>query len=71
MIREGSKVGWRWGDGRASGVVQEVFHEPVSRTIDGNEVKRDASKDEPAYLIRQDDGQRVLKSASEVERVDD
>ncbi len=71
MIREGTRVQWAWGDGHAAGEVEEVFHESVSRTIDGNEVKREASEDDPAYLIRQEDGQRVLKSASEVERADD
>jgi len=71
MIREGTKISWKWGNGRATGQVEEVFHEPVTKTIDGNEVKRTASENDPAYLIRQDDGQRVLKSASEVERFDD
>ena len=71
MIRESTKVSWAWGDGQASGEVQEVFNEPVVRTIDGTEVKRNASEDDPAYLIRQEDGQRVLKSASEVERADE
>lgn len=71
MICEGTRVSWAWGNGRAEGEVQEIFHEPVSRTIDGNEVKRSASEDDPAYLIRQDDGQRVLKSDSEVLRTGD
>jgi len=38
----------------------------VTRTIDGTEVTRDASEDEPAYMIKQDDGGKVLKSASEL-----
>ncbi|MBK1828508.1 DUF2945 domain-containing protein [Haloferula rosea] len=70
MIREGTNVSWSWGNGTAKGEVTEVFHEKVTRTIDGNEVTRDASEEEPAYLIRQDDGAQVLKSASEVERSD-
>jgi len=68
MIREGTCVSWAWGAGRGRGTVEEVYREPVVKTIDGNDIKRDASEDNPAYLIRQDDGQPVLKSASEVER---
>ena len=70
MIRAGTGVAWDWGQGTAVGTVEEVFHEDVSRTIDGHQVQRQASRDEPAYLIRQDDGQRVLKSQSEVQRAD-
>jgi hypothetical protein len=68
MIKEGTKVEWQWGDGKASGEVAEVYHSDISKQIDGETIKRKASKDEPAYLIRQDDGQKVLKSRSEVER---
>ena len=71
MIREGTKVEWNWSGSKASGKVKEVFKDDVTRTIGGNEVTREASEDEPAYLIEQEDGDRVLKSASEVTRVDD
>lgn len=66
MIKKGSDVKWKWGKGFAKGTVQETFHEDVERTINGNTVKREASQDNPAYLIKQNDGQRVLKSSSEV-----
>lgn len=65
-IHIGDEVTWEWGSGTASGEVTERFTEHVSRTIDGTEVVRDASEDNPAYLIRQNDGQEVLKSASEL-----
>ena len=68
MIKKGTEVKWKWGDGTAKGEVQEVFHGDVERTIDGNKVKREASQDSPAYLIMQDDGSRVLKSSDEVSR---
>lgn len=70
MIREGTKVEWSWGNGSAVGEVEEIFREDVSKTIDGTDVSRNASDDNPAYLIVQDDGAKVLKSASEVSRVD-
>ena len=64
----GTKVKWKWGAGWASGKVEERFTDKVSRTIEGNKVTREASDDEPAYLIEQEDGDRVLKSHSEVEK---
>ena len=62
----GDKVEWDWGSGTATGSVTEVFTDDVTRTIKGNEVKRNASDDDPAYLIEQDDGDEVLKSGSEL-----
>ena len=70
MIREGTRVRWKWGDGHAEGTVTERFESPVTRTIDGNEVTRNGSADDPALVIEQDDGQRVLKLHGEVERAD-
>ncbi|ODT71956.1 MAG: DUF2945 domain-containing protein [Pelagibacterium sp. SCN 63-23] len=65
-LRKGSKVTWKWGANTASGKIVERFTQPVSRVIKGSEVKRHASAKEPAYLIEQEDGDRVLKSRSEV-----
>ena len=65
-MRKGTWVHWHWGKSEAEGKVQEKFMEPVSRMINGTVVKRNASKEEPAYLIRQADGGEVLKSASEL-----
>lgn len=65
---KGDEVKWSWGQGEATGTVQEVFTRRVSRTIKGNEVTRNADEDNPAYLIEQDDGDRVLKSESELEK---
>lgn len=62
----GDEVEWTWGSGTGTGTVQEVFTERVTRTIDGTEVTRDADADNPAYLIEQEDGARVLKSESEL-----
>ena len=43
-----------------------AVHRQVTRTIKGNEVTRNATDDDPAYLIEQEDGDRVLKSGSEL-----
>ncbi|WP_265501370.1 hypervirulence associated TUDOR domain-containing protein [Paracoccus beibuensis] len=70
MFRKGTKVEWNWSGSTATGKITEVFTDDVERTIKGSKIKRKASKDEPAYMIEQDDGDRVLKSRSELKRVD-
>ncbi|MGF1453904.1 MAG: DUF2945 domain-containing protein [Alphaproteobacteria bacterium] len=63
----GTRVSWNWGSGQGEGSVREVFRERVEKTIKGSEVVRNASEDDPAYLVVQDDGDVVLKSQSELE----
>ncbi|MEM8750665.1 MAG: DUF2945 domain-containing protein [Pseudomonadota bacterium] len=65
---EGTKVEWDWGNGVGQGEVAKVYTRKITRTIKGSEVTRDASEDEPAYLIEQDDGDEVLKGHSEVRK---
>jgi hypothetical protein len=65
-IRKGSKVTWKWGSSTAEGTVAEVHREKVTRTIKGEKITRDGSKDDPAYVIEQEDGGKVLKLKSEV-----
>ncbi|SMY06322.1 DUF2945 domain-containing protein [Flavimaricola marinus] len=67
-IREGDTVEWDWGNGTGTGTVQSVFAHETTRKIKGSEVTRKGSKDDPALYIKQDDGDAVLKLASEVER---
>jgi hypothetical protein len=66
-IHIGDEVRWNWGSGSGTGKVTERFTRKVTRTISGSEITRNASEDEPAYLIEQDDGGRVLKSSTELE----
>lgn len=70
MIRKGTEVKWEWGNGTATGKVTETFTKKVTRTIKGNEVTRDGSDDDKALLIEQEDGGKVLKLQSEVERTE-
>jgi len=67
-VRKGSTVSWAWGAHRAEGKVLEVHREKVTRTLSGSEITRNGSDDDPALLIEQEDGARVLKLRSEVER---
>ena len=67
-LQNGSKVKWKWGDGSASGTIVERYESKVTKTIKGSDITRDASAEEPAFLIEQDDGDQVLKSQTEIER---
>ncbi|MBT3134150.1 DUF2945 domain-containing protein [Alteromonas sp. ALT199] len=63
-----TEVEWEWGNGSATGNIREKFTSDVERTIKGSSVKREASDSDPAYLIEQDDGSKVLKSHSEIKK---
>ena len=63
-------VRWNWGSGTACGQIKERFEREVTRTLQGTEVTKSGDEDNPAYLIRQDDGDEVLKRGSELEAQD-
>ncbi len=64
-----TEVEWEWGNGTGSGYVREIFRERVTRTLQGHEVTRKGCKDNPAYLVEQNDGAKVLKLHSELSSV--
>lgn len=66
--KKGDAVSWKWGNGRASGTIKEKHKEKITRQIDGEEITRNGSEGDLALLIEQEDGQRVLKLESEVEK---
>jgi hypothetical protein len=70
MIQKGSKVEWKWGNGTATGKVQETYTKDVTKTIKGTDVTRKGESGNKALYIKQDDGDHVLKSESEVEHID-
>ncbi|WP_110600845.1 DUF2945 domain-containing protein [Salinicola lusitanus] len=61
-------VKWKWGDNWAEGQVTRKYQEKVTRKLQGSEVTRKGTKQMPAYLIKQEDGTRVLKLHSEIEK---
>lgn len=65
-FRSGQKVLWNWGSGTAEGKVKERFDRRVQRTIKGTKVVKNGTADNPAYLIEQEDGDKVLKRGSEL-----
>lgn len=66
-LRTGDSVTWSWGDGTATGTIKQIYTDRVTKTLKGTDVTRNATDDDPAYLIEQDDGDQVLKSGSEIE----
>ena len=65
-FQTGQYVKWDWGNGTACGQIEDRFEREVTRTLKGNEVTREGDSDNPAYLIKRDDGDKVLKLGSEL-----
>jgi len=65
-LQIGMNVKWRWGAHWAHGRIEQVFTEKTTRTIRGTQVTRNASPEEPAYLITQPRGGVVLKNGNEI-----
>lgn len=68
-FKAGSRVKWKWGANTAEGVIRKSFTHRIERTIKGSTITREADRRNPAYLIEQDDGDKVLKSHSELTHV--
>jgi len=71
MIRKGTKVKWKWGQGHATGKVENTYSKSITKMIKGTEVTRNGSDDDKALLIVQEEGGEVLKLESEVDKVDE
>ena len=70
MIKKGTRVKWEWGNGTAEGKVENIYTTKTTKVIKGNKVTRNAEAGNRAVYIRQDDGDYVLKSENEIERLD-
>jgi len=69
MIRKGTEVKWKWGQGEAQGKVAETSTKTITRSIKGSKVTRHGEEGNKALVIETDDGDSVLKLESEVSRV--
>lgn len=65
-MRKGTQVSWKYGTGTASGKIEEVHKEPIEKTIKGSKIHRNGTPENPAFLIVQENGDKVLKLQSEV-----
>lgn len=68
QFHKGDTVQWHWGSGTAKAEVAEIFTRKVQRTLKGKKVTRKGSKKCPAYLLKQEDGAKVLKLESELSK---
>lgn len=66
-FRTGQYVKWKWGNAYAHGQIEDRFEKKVTRTLKGTDVTKDGDDENPAYLISQEDGDKVLKRGSEIE----
>ena len=66
-FRTGQQVRWQWSGSSATGKVVERFDRRVQRTLKGSRIVRNGSKDDPAYLVEQEDGDQALKLGSELD----
>jgi hypothetical protein len=69
-FQTGQYVKWNWGNGEGHGQIEDRFDREVTRTLQGSEITKKGDADNPAYLVKQDDGDRVLKRGSELEKWD-
>lgn len=67
-FRTGDRVEWDWGRGTASARIEAILPRRVSCIIKGKRIRRNGTPARPALLLRQEDGGRVLKLASEVRK---
>lgn len=70
-MRVGQHVQWHWGSGTAKGQISERFEREVTRTLKGTQVTRNGTPENPAFLIKQNDGDEVLKLGSELQANDE
>lgn len=65
-VRVGMKVKWVFGSGVATGTIVQLYRRTVKKRIKGSIITRNGTPENPAILIEQDNGDEVLKLASEV-----
>ena len=65
-MRKGTQVSWKYGTGTATGKIESIHKEHITRQIKGSDITRNGSDDDPALVIVQENGDKVLKLQSEV-----
>ena len=69
-MRKGTKVSWKYGTGTATGKIESIHKESITRKLKGSDITRNGSTEDPALVIVQDNGDKVLKLQSEVKTAD-
>ncbi len=60
-------VQWKWLGRFIEGQVKEVYFEPTVQVIKSKSIKRNGSKENPAYLVQSKAGNIALKLHSELQ----
>ena len=66
-IEVGDIVAWKWANGIAEGVVEDIIYDKTSIESKGSIVTRKGSLDNPAVIISHKSGNLVLKLQSELQ----
>lgn len=66
--KKGDEVSWKFGGETAKGTVVQRFTDTVTKTIKGKKIKRKASKEKPAYLVKTKEGKKALKSEKQLKK---
>lgn len=66
--KKGDKVSWKFGGNEAKGKVVQRFTEKVTKRIKGKKITRNATKENPAYLVKTKDGKKALKSGKQLKK---
>lgn len=69
MIKVGTEVGWAWGNGLATGIVQEIHPNKYKIISKGKLIVRNGTKNDPALVIHHAKGSLVLKLSHEVQEI--
>ena len=70
-MKTGDQVGWQWGNGLATGTVESVHAERTEIESKGKKITRNGTEDDPAIIIRADNGSKVIKLSHEIQRIND
>lgn len=66
-MKVGDFVGWKWGYGVAQGKIVAMKPDKTQIESKGKLITRNGTPDDPALIIEQNNGTRVLKLAREVQ----
>lgn len=64
----GERVAWHYGWGDAIGVIREKYTHTVTKQMLGFDLTKEATPENPAYLIEQEDGRWTIRSGSEIKQ---
>ena len=65
-FKQKDQVYWKWLGRQIRGHVVEVYFKPTTKMIKGKNIKRNGSKECPAYLVQAEFGNLALKLHTEI-----